>query len=239
MIPSNLKREIKSLEAPPEGHLLFPWSQKRQKFNTKNFDPKTVKNLTKEDIAYVQRKLKKSCKLWNPEMKKFTTCLKLSAWMMFILTVILITILVIFVAPGDLELFPFLVFGMSSTLMVFIILGILGCFLAKADQDFMINREMELKEKVEEMNIENFFSRNIVFKVGRLGSCLIARNAKLKGIGNFYDDSVLPTLANVYDDEGQVYYQAKSKQPFCGPASKFDPLERRMKGKYEIIRRKK
>lgn len=237
MIPNNLRREIESLQKAPKGHIILPWNHKKLEFDKKYYKKGIVENLGKEDIDYIQDQLEKKCKLWNPDMKKLFQCLKLSAWMMLILTIILITILILFVVPGDLELLSFLIFGLSSTLMIFVILGILGCVLMKADEDYMVNREMELRENCEQMNIDHFFSRNIVFRIGKLGCCLIVRNAKL--ISEDCEVEDLPTLANVYDDESLVYYEAKSSQPFCGPASKFDPLKRRYNGYYQFLKRNK
>jgi hypothetical protein len=133
----------------------------------------------------------------------------------------------------------------------------------------MLNREIQIREKLEKINVNNYIARGIVWKVTKYGAYLKAKkihkndytpDVQLKDMknGNNFHGSFavseriqgpilsrkqnkdrMPSLANVYDDEAPFYYQCITKKPFSGPVSKFNPNLRKKQGLYKILKRNK
>lgn len=239
MIPPNLKNEIYRAPATSKNKLVLTWDVCQRTYTTQALGKKPknmVKNLDQEDIDLVLNNLKKS-PFYNPEMKNCKSYLKVTGLLLLVISISLMTTLICLVAPGDMKLETFLIFGVSSLFMIIAVLLVLGWFFLLADEDAMVNREIEFKQIVEELNLKRFVAKNILWKCGRYGAYLVAQNVTL-GKGEFDEEErVMPSFDDVYDD-GKVYYYVQiTDSPYCGPRSKYDPVNRVRDGYYKFFKR--
>lgn len=239
MIPPNLKTEIYRAPKTTKKRLVLTWDICQKTYTTQALGKKPqsiIKNLEQEDIDEVLQGLRKSS-FYDPEMKNCKSYLKVTGLLVLVIFISLMTTLLCLVAPGDMELETFLIFGVSSLFMIIAVLLALGWFFLVADEDAMVNREIEFKKIIEELNLKKFISKNILWKCGKYGAYLSARNVTL-GKGEFdEEEQSMPTFDDVYDD-GKVYYYVQiTDSPYCGPRSKYDPINRVKDGYYKFFKR--
>lgn len=238
MIPPNLKAAILQAPNTTKTRLILTWDICQKTFSEKKslLKKSPLKNYEENDLNFVIENLKKS-KYYDPDMKNCLSYLKITGLIFLVLTISLITTLVCLVIPGDLKLETFFIFGVSSSFMIILVLMVLGWFFLIADEDTMVNREMEFKKIIEEINLRHFIGKGMLWKCGRFGGYLSLENINL-GKGDFDEEERrLPTFEDVYEDGKCYYFVQGTKKPFCGPVSAYDPLKRVKKGLYFYVKR--
>lgn len=282
MNPPNLESEILNIPyiSSPDNHIteLFPWSsntnqyirfQKSPAYEKAKIQSKCNfgmnKMISDEDLTFVTNELKK-LDLYDPGMKSTIKFLKLSIMIIIAFVVLFIGVFAALVIPEEMKMMNFLVYGFCSIFFIAMVISILSCIFFKLDCDKMLNREIQIRDKLNQINVDNFIARGIVWKVTKLGAFLkaklihqnhyspevkIVKELDKNGNLQLYDrvqgriyskkenKDGIPTLADVYDDEHPIYFQCVSKNPFSGPVSSFNPNERRKQGLYTILKKEK
>ena len=236
MIPSNLKNAISlvvsrlnnrsNAQKHAQNVVYFPWDPHKGTFFTENQNDKnTISQLQIEgkDLNEIIKGLQRS-RYWDPTMKNVVSCFKVTFWMMLIALAIGAAAVIFLVIPGDISSKDLCLYGLCSFLMFLLIASILGIIMVKADNDLMINREIEFNRTIQELNVKHFIPKGLVWKVGPLGSYLAVQRV---GRGSVCPPGIYEVLAKPEDRDGgekkRVNWGAFQDvhQPFCGPLSHF------------------
>lgn len=244
MIPPNLKTQIIQAPASTKTRLIFTWDicqktySKRKLLSSKQSkkNKKQIENFSESDLDFIISQLKKS-KYYDPEMKNCKSYLKITGLILLVIMISLISTLVCLVLPGDLDLESFVIFGISSSFMIIVVLFVLGWFFLIADEELMVNREIEFKKIIENLNLNKFFGKQLLWRCGKFGAFLSVEKVNFGELDDEEMKMTLPTFDNVYDDGMCYYYVQVTDKPYCGPKSQYNPLKRVRKGVYRFLRR--
>jgi glucan phosphoethanolaminetransferase (alkaline phosphatase superfamily) len=126
------------------------------------------------DLQFVSGELKK-LDLYDPTMKSTLKFMKLSVIIMIFICVLAVAVFLALVIPEDLKPLNFAIYGFCSIFFIALVISILSCIFFKIDCDKMLNREIQIREKLNKINVDNYIARGVVWKVTKFGAFLKAK----------------------------------------------------------------